>query len=59
MSGNEIKYFKFFPDEYPALNLIFAGFNCPQSHIDFYSFEKWDTNLFYSWPKTSLKQSKE
>lgn len=29
----EIKFFKLLPDEYPTLNLIFAGdFNCPQSH---------------------------
>ena len=32
----EIKYFKFLPDEYPSLNLIFCGdFNCPQSHTVF------------------------
>ena len=32
----EIKYFKFLPDEYPDLNLIFVGdFNSPQSHTVF------------------------
>jgi len=32
----EIKYFKFLPDEYPKLNLIFCGdFNLPQSHSVF------------------------
>jgi endonuclease/exonuclease/phosphatase family metal-dependent hydrolase len=32
----EIKYFKFFPNLYPKLNLIFCGdFNCPQSHTVF------------------------
>jgi hypothetical protein len=44
----EIKYFKFFPGEYPTLNLIFAGdFNCPQSHTVFIPLRKWDTNLFW------------
>jgi deoxyribonuclease-1-like protein len=32
----EIKYFKYMPDEYAALHLIFIGdFNCPQSHTVF------------------------
>jgi deoxyribonuclease-1-like protein len=32
----EIKYFKFFPNLYTKLNLIFCGdFNCPQSHTVF------------------------
>ena len=37
----EIKYFKFLPNEYPTLNLIFAGdFNCPQSHTVFNPLKK-------------------
>jgi deoxyribonuclease-1-like protein len=32
----EVKYFKYFPEEYPGLNLIFCGaFNLPQSHTVF------------------------
>jgi hypothetical protein len=43
----EIKYFKFFPDEYPTLNLIFVGdFNCPITY-GFNPLRKWDINLFW------------
>lgn len=45
----EIKYLKFFPEEYPNLNLIFAGdFNCPQSHTVFNPLKKWGINQFWS-----------
>ena len=37
----EIKYFKFLPQEYPNLNLVFMGdFNCPQSHSVFNPLKK-------------------
>ena len=53
----EIKYFKFLPDEYPTLNLIFAGdFNCPQSHSVFNSLKKMGFQSILVNQKTSLKQ---
>lgn len=56
----EIKYFKFLPDEYPALNLIFAGdFNCPQSHSVFNSLRKMGYQSILIGQKTSLKQKCE
>jgi endonuclease/exonuclease/phosphatase family metal-dependent hydrolase len=52
----EIKYFKFFPGEYPTLNLIFAGdFNCPQSHTVFIPLRKMGYQSILA-KKTSLKQ---
>ncbi|RTY87140.1 endonuclease [Flavobacterium sp. RSP49] len=54
---SEIKYFKFLPDEYPTLNLIFAGdFNCPQSHSVFNSLKKMGFQSILVNQKTSLKQ---
>ena len=39
----EIKYFKYYPEKYPNLNLIFAGdFNCPQSHSVFGPLKRQD-----------------
>ncbi|MEZ7500684.1 endonuclease/exonuclease/phosphatase family protein [Flavobacterium sp. Arc3] len=53
----EIKYFKFFPGEYPTLNLIFAGdFNCPQSHTVFNPLRKMGYQPILVGQKTSLKQ---
>jgi endonuclease/exonuclease/phosphatase family metal-dependent hydrolase len=53
----EIKYFKLLPDEYPRLNLIFAGdFNCPQSHTVFNPLKKMGYKPIITNQKTSLKQ---
>lgn len=53
----EIKYFKFLPDEYPKLNLIFVGdFNCPQSHTVFNPLKKMGYKSIVVNQKTSLKQ---
>ncbi len=54
----EIKYFQFFPIEYPTLNLIFTGdFNCPQSHSVFMSLRKIGITSALVNQKTSLKRS--
>lgn len=53
----EIKYFKFLPQEYPDLNLIFSGdFNCPQSHTVFYPLKKMGYISMLQNQKTTLKQ---
>lgn len=53
----EIKYFKFLPDEYPTLNLIFVGdFNCPQSHTVFNPLKKMGYKPILTHQKTSLKK---
>jgi endonuclease/exonuclease/phosphatase family metal-dependent hydrolase len=53
----EIKYFKLLPDEYPDLNLIFAGdFNCPQSHTVFNPLKKMGFQSVFVNQKTSLKK---
>lgn len=53
----EIKYFKFLPDQYPQLNLIFLGdFNCPQSHTVFYPLKKKGYESVFKNQKTTLKQ---
>jgi len=53
----EIKYFKFLPEEYPDLNLIFCGdFNCPQSHSVFNSLKKMGYKSALVGQKTSLRQ---
>lgn len=52
----EIKYFKFLPQEYPTLNLVFAGdFNCPQSHSVFTPLKKIGFAPILENKKTSLK----
>jgi deoxyribonuclease-1-like protein len=54
----EIKYFKYLPDEYPKLNLIFMGdFNCPQSHTVFNPLRKMGYKSVFENQKTSLKQA--
>lgn len=53
----EIKYFKFFQEEYPALNLIFCGdFNCPESHSVFNPLKKMGYKSILQNQKTSLKK---
>jgi endonuclease/exonuclease/phosphatase family metal-dependent hydrolase len=53
----EIKYFKFLPEEYPKLNIIFLGdFNCPQSHTVFNPLRKMDYLPAFVNQKTSLKK---
>jgi len=53
----EIKYFKFLPEEYPNLNLIFVGdFNCPQSHTVFNPLRKMGYKSILINQKTSLKK---
>lgn len=54
----EIKYFKFLPQEYPHLNLIFLGdFNCPQSHTVFNPLKKMGYQSVFQNQKTSLKKA--
>ncbi len=53
----EIKYFKFLPDLYPNLNLIFLGdFNCPQSHTVFNPLKKRGYVPLLVGQKTTLKK---
>lgn len=53
----EIKYFKFLPQEYPNLNLVFIGdFNCPQSHTVFNPLKKMGYTPILQNQKTTLKQ---
>jgi deoxyribonuclease-1-like protein len=52
----EIKYFRFLPDEYPALNLIFCGdFNLPESHSVFNPLKGRGYVSVFQGQKTSLK----
>jgi deoxyribonuclease-1-like protein len=54
----EIKYFKYFPENYEGLNLIFAGdFNCPQSHTVFNPWRKMNFLPAFKNQKTSLKRA--
>ena len=54
----EIKYFKFLPQEYSNLNLIFTGdFNCPQSHSVFIPLRKMGYESAFVNQKTSLKNA--
>ena len=56
----EIKYFKFLPEEYPTLNLIFAGdFNCPQSHTVFNPLKKMGYKPVLINQKTTLKKEEK
>lgn len=52
----EIKYFKFLPQQYSNLNLIFVGdFNCPQSHSVFNPLKKMGYTPVLLNQKTTLK----
>lgn len=53
----EIKYFKFLPQQYPTLNLLFMGdFNCPESHTVFNPLKKMGYTSMLNRQKTTLKQ---
>ena len=53
----EIKYFKFLPQQYPTLNLVFMGdFNCPESHTVFNPLKKMGYTSILQRQKTTLKQ---
>ena len=53
----EIKYFKFLPEQYSKLNLLFVGdFNCPQSHTVFNPLKKMGYVSAFINQKTSLKK---
>jgi deoxyribonuclease-1-like protein len=55
--ASEIKYFKYFPNLYPKLNLVFMGdFNCPQSHSVFSPIKKIGFTCVFQNQKTSLRQ---
>ena len=55
--ASEIKYFKFFTNKYPKLNLVFMGdFNCPQSHSVFFPIKKNGFSSVFKNQKTSLRQ---
>jgi deoxyribonuclease-1-like protein len=52
----DIKYFKFFPELYPSLNLIFCGdFNCPQSNTVFNPLKALGYKSALVGQKTSLR----
>jgi endonuclease/exonuclease/phosphatase family metal-dependent hydrolase len=54
----EIKYFKFLPEEYPTLNLLFVGdFNCPQSHTVFNPLKKMGYESVFKNQRTTLKRA--
>jgi endonuclease/exonuclease/phosphatase family metal-dependent hydrolase len=53
----EIKYFKFLPQEYPTLKLVFLGdFNCPETHTVFNPLKKMGYCPTLINQKTTLKQ---
>ncbi|SFD87146.1 endonuclease/exonuclease/phosphatase family protein [Flavobacterium phragmitis] len=53
----EIKYFKFLPNQYPDLNLVFLGdFNCPEKHTVFNPLKKMGYVSALKNQKTTLKQ---
>lgn len=53
----EIKYFKYLPEKYPELNLIFCGdFNCPQDHTVFNPLRKMGYLPALTGQRTSLRQ---
>ncbi|HEX8575691.1 MAG TPA: endonuclease/exonuclease/phosphatase family protein [Flavobacterium sp.] len=56
----EIKYFKFLPQHYPGLNLIFLGdFNCPQTHSVFNPLKTMGYTAVLKKQKTSLKKKQQ
>jgi len=53
----EIKYFKFLPNQYPNLNLVFLGdFNCPEKHTVFNPLKGMGYSSVFKNQKTTLKQ---
>lgn len=54
----EIKYFKFLPEQYPNLNLLFVGdFNCPETHTVFNPFKKMGYRPVFINQKTTLRNT--
>lgn len=52
----EIKYFKFLPEQYPNLNLLFLGdFNCPETHTVFNPLKKMGYQPAFTNQKTTLR----
>lgn len=52
----EIKYFKFLPETYPNLNLLFVGdFNCPEDHTVFNPLKKMGYASVFKNQKTTLR----
>lgn len=52
----EIKYFKFLPEQYPDLHLLFVGdFNCPPTHTVFNPLKKMDYAPVFENQKTTLR----
>ncbi|PKP17796.1 MAG: endonuclease, partial [Bacteroidetes bacterium HGW-Bacteroidetes-23] len=52
----EIKYFKFLPEHYPDLNLLFVGdFNCPETHSVFNPLKKMGYVPAFENQKTTLR----
>ncbi|GGD17654.1 LuxR family transcriptional regulator [Flavobacterium orientale] len=52
----EIKYFKYLPEQYPNLNLIFVGdFNCPETHTVFNPLKKMGYQPAFENQKTTLR----
>jgi len=52
----EVKYFKFLPAEYPALNLVFIGdFNLPESHSVFNPLKSMGYTPVFKGQKTTLR----
>lgn len=52
----EIKYFKFFPEQYSDKNLIFLGdFNVPQSHTVFIPLKRMGYRPAFTAQKTTMK----
>jgi len=52
----EIKYFKYFPNEYPGKKLLFMGdFNCPQTHTVFNPLKTMGYKAALTDEKTTLK----
>lgn len=52
----EIKYFKFLPEQYPDLNLLFVGdFNCPETHSVFNPLKKMGYAPAFENQKTTLR----
>lgn len=54
----EIKYLKYFPEQYTGQHLIFLGdFNCPQSHTVFYPLKAQGYKPALTGVKTTLRQN--